>query len=711
MRSGWPHTQDDRGGLPADQRSAPFGPDISWPTGYSNLEYRDGDYRYPAQQAPAPANHGEHPYAAFSADGYGAPGGYPRSSADFGYGDPGYSDPGYDGPAAQDAGIAGTRTVRGYVETPPAQDYAPAGYEYAAADYDEPGQIELAYPLPYREQENYPEAYNAADTYRQPWDYDQPLRYEGDLNPRSPLPGGRPPGPAGQPEAVDGYGRPGSYQDPDGYGQDSYGQSGYGEDTYSQDAYSQDTYGQQGYAVGDYNGSELSRPGIDGPGYDLSGYNGSAPSGYNGSDLSRPGIDGPGYDLSGIIGTGDFEAVGYDDPSYGRLSYDDPRYDDPRYGGPAADTGRDDTPRARFDETRYDMPRFDETRLDSLWLSSEDVRKDEPIGYGDDGFEAESPLRSGYSDHGFDGGTDWSRQLPAAGSGSHRLDETRYDLRAADVRMAPSFDETRIDNLRELSDLRRSRSGLLAPERQPLNWPNETSLDAFTSLDLDDEPVQELPAAFVRTAERRDDADEDTGTRRAGGRRRGRSGDRRQWMALGAIAVVAAGAIGGVLMKYVFSGPSGPAHTVVAPNQAGAFTRMPSLEKQMKVDALRDEVIKTSAGQASDVQSAVYQEGSTAPGGNAQIFMFVGGKLSSAAPATSIANFTQTYRGATIVPAGSMGGEAACASETTATGESVAMCVWFDNDSFGELVSPTMTTAHLASTLDAVRPDLELYAK
>ena len=164
-------------------------------------------------------------------------------------------------------------------------------------------------------------------------------------------------------------------------------------------------------------------------------------------------------------------------------------------------------------------------------------------------------------------------------------------------------------------------------------------------------------------------------------------------------------------MKYVFSGPSGPSHTVVAPNHAGPFTRMPNLEKQMKVDALRADVIRTSAGQASGVQSAVYQEGSTAPGGNAQIFMFVGGKLSSAAPATSIANFTQTYRDAAIVPAGPLGGEAACASETTSGGESVAMCVWFDNDSFGELVSPTMTTAKLASTLDAVRPSLELYAK
>ena len=39
------------------------------------------------------------------------------------------------------------------------------------------------------------------------------------------------------------------------------------------------------------------------------------------------------------------------------------------------------------------------------------------------------------------------------------------------------------------------------------------------------------------------------------------------------------------------------------------------------------------------------------------------------------------------------------------------MCVWFDNDTFGALVSPTMTTTQLASTLSNVRPSLELYAK
>jgi hypothetical protein len=731
MRSGWPHTQDDHGRLPSDERQAPFGPDISWPGGYSELEYRDGDYRYQAQQAPQPASHGEHPYAAFNPAGYGdgTPGFAYTPAADSGYGDPGYSNPGYDGPASEDSGIAGTRTVRGYVEASqahsgyqspgaPQPGYAPADYGRQAPGYGDSGRIELAYPLQNREQDSYAEAYQAADTYRQPWDYDQPLRYDDEPNAG-----------LGQSEPDVGYGSD-AYQ-PDRYQSDRYQSDGY-HDGYQSDNYGPDNYGSGNYRSGDYGSG----------GYPAQGYNSGD---YNGSDLSRPGIDGPGYDLSGIIETGDFEVVGYDEPS--RLSYDDPRYDDARYGdarygdrqyddaryddaryddgryddgryedgrydAPAADGGRV----ARFDETRYDMPRFDETRLDSLWLPSEDVREDEPVGYGDDGFGAVTPFRSGYSDAGFDGGIDFAGQgLVADPPSRDRLSETRFDLRADDVRMdqtrfdVPAFNETRIENMRALrADFRRGGTGLLAPtERQPLSWPDETSLDAFGGLDLDDEPAPQPPAAFVRTAERRDD---DTGSRRAIGRRRGRSGDRRQWMALGAIAVVAAGAIGGVLMKYVFSGPSGPAHTVVAPNQAGPFTRMPSLEKQMKVDALQDEIMKTSAGQAKDVVSAVYQEGSSAPGSNPQIFMFVGGELSSAAPATSVANFIQTYPGAASVPAGALGGDAACAQDTVG-GESVAMCVWFDNDSFGELVSPTMTTASLASTLHQVRPDLELYAK
>jgi hypothetical protein len=646
MRSGWPHTPDGQGMLPPDQRHAPFGPDVSWPAGYSDTEYRDGDYRYSAPQAAqsaAPA-HGQHPYAAFTSSGYG---------------DDGYQDPGYQGPAAQDAGIAGTRTVRGFVE----QGQAPGGYAqssyaqgpdysqgqgypqgpeypqgnayeqpgYAGSSHGPAGEIERAYPpaVPSAEE------YHGADSYRQPWDYGQPLRYDDEV---------------AYPGVQDGN------SPRDGY--DNYPAA--------------KDYGNGGYRDGGYQfpGGEES-------------VNHHEPAAYNGSDYSLPGIDGTGYDLSGIIGTSDFEAVGYDEPSYDRLAYDDPRYEDtPRHNDPR-NSGRRSRPRST--ETRYDMPVYDETRLDNRWAPGDDARQDAgPAGYGNDGFSGDGTARSGYSD------LDLGEQ-------DYRFDETRLDMSAAAVLDHTRFDETRLD----------MRTGvLLAPAAQPRSWAEDTSFDHFADLDLTDEPV---PAAFTRTLDR-PQADEDTGARRAIGRRRGRSGDRRQWMALGAIAVVAAGAIGGVLMKYVFAGPSGPAHEIVAAKTADGYTRSSSLEKQMKVGTLAASVAKSSSGSASDVQSAVYAQGGIAPGGDPQIFMFVGGKLAGADPSSSIANFEQTYPAAHAVSAGSLAGEAAC-TDTSLNKESVSMCVWFDNDTFGALVSPTMTTAKLAATMDNARPSLELYAK
>ncbi len=60
--------------------------------------------------------------------------------------------------------------------------------------------------------------------------------------------------------------------------------------------------------------------------------------------------------------------------------------------------------------------------------------------------------------------------------------------------------------------------------------------------------------------------------------------------------------------------------------------------------------------------------------------------------------------------AGPLGGQAAC-TETHLNNQSAAMCVYFDNDTFGTVVSSTMTTAKLAATMNAVRPNLELLAK
>jgi hypothetical protein len=625
MRSGWPHPGDGQGVTPADQRGAPFGPEVSWPAGYPQ---------------------GSHPYAAFTAAGYG---------------DDGYSDPGYQGPAAQDAGIAGTRTVRGFVEAdqrqagyayPADAGYAQSGYaqlppgrtsaspQYDQYDqYDHPGYAGPGYPAGGQAEAAYPQAtgsYQGSDSYSQPWDYEQPLRYEGDEN---------------------------TYQVADNY-----------------------MYGQQD------SGAVRYQP----PAYD--------PAAYNGSDYSMPGINGPGYDLSGIIGTSDFEAIGYDEPSYGRLSYDDPRYDDQRrYSGPPNSGPPNSGPMARFDETRFDVPRFDDTRLDNLWQPGDDVRREAGPGggYGRDGY-GDTRTRSG---------------PPAAFSGrGARSAETRYDMKALaepgdstrfDV---PVFDETRIENLRSLAPgmaLRPAGTAVLAPPAvRPRRWAEDTSLDQFAGLDLTDQPV---PAAFTRTIERPQQGD-DTASRRAVGRRRGRSGDRKQWMALGAIAVVFAGAIGGVLMHYAFSGPSGPAHQVVAPQAVDGFTRSANLEKQLGVSTEAAKVAQASGGKASGVVSAVYQQGSLTPGSNTQIFMFVGGKLAGANPGASVANFEQTYQGSVSASPGSLGGQATC-TETHLNGQSVSMCVWFDNDTFGSVISPTMTTAKLATTMDAVRPGLELYAK
>ncbi len=661
MRSGWP-SEDGRGMPPANQGHAPFGPEISWPGGYSNLEYANGDYRYSAPQAVRPAaGQGAHPYAAFNGSGYG---------------DDGYSDPRYQGPAAQDAGVAGTRTVQGFIDG--RQGYPPPGYAqssylppaptvanrqpgYAGSSYAA-SDIEMAYP-------SAAQAPRSSDLYSQPWDYDLPLRYDGEE---------------------------------DSYLDDSYLDRGRAEARGSQ---------RDGGAV-------RYQP----PAYD--------PAAYNGSDYSMPGVNGPGYDLSGIIGTSDFEAVGYDEPSYGRLSYDDPRYDN---------ASRSPQPGQRYEGMRSDPQRFDGTRLDQLWQAAEDVRREAGNrgfgngGPGGVGGRSGSPSVTGPGRRARAADTRYDmKALPRTGA-STRYDmkalprtgaNTRYDMKALaepgdNTRFdVPRFDETRLDNMRALSpatarELRKTgATTMLAPAAaKPRNWAADTSFDNFGDLDLSDEPV---PAAYSRTTIERPDSrplelpqGQDDTSRRAAGKRRGRNGDRRQWLALGAIAVVAGGAIGLVLMKYVSPGPSGPAHTVVAPQTVDGFSRSANLEKQLNVAGEAQSVAKSSSGQASGVVYGVYQKGSLTVGSsNTQMFMFVGGKLAGADPNASVANFEQQYPGATAVSPGSLGGQEACTTAQV-NGESASMCVWFDNDTFGALASPTMTTAKLATTVNEVRPSLE----
>jgi hypothetical protein len=177
----------------------------------------------------------------------------------------------------------------------------------------------------------------------------------------------------------------------------------------------------------------------------------------------------------------------------------------------------------------------------------------------------------------------------------------------------------------------------------------------------------------------------------------------------GLAAVVVAGAAA-VVESGVFS--SGPAHVLLTPDKLGTYVRRPQLEKQMNAAQLQKEVITKSAGQASHVVSAVYEDGtsasSTAP---PQMILFIGGNLSGVSASGFIASFTQQSKGAFVTSPGSLGGSAACVNAQASVPGSVALCTWADNDTFGVVASPTMTATRLARQLRAIRPMVEHIAR
>ena len=256
--------------------------------------------------------------------------------------------------------------------------------------------------------------------------------------------------------------------------------------------------------------------------------------------------------------------------------------------------------------------------------------------------------------------------------------------------------------------------GLDGPEITS-SWPAQPDtddLDTFADFWQEDDKDEEYRGLFAGE----DDAfgDHATAPRQASvrriGRRRGRSSDHRLWLALAGVILAAAAAITAII-KFEFPSHGGPVHTMVTPARIGTYVKTTDMERQTNVAQLREEVIKMSAGQASDVKSAVYESGNSAAGNTEQIVMFIGGHLANAAPAASIADFTQKFAGATVVGAGSLGGQAACVEEGATSSNAVSMCVWFDNDSFGEIVSPTMNATALSKVMRTVRPDLEIVVK
>ena len=196
---------------------------------------------------------------------------------------------------------------------------------------------------------------------------------------------------------------------------------------------------------------------------------------------------------------------------------------------------------------------------------------------------------------------------------------------------------------------------------------------------------------------------------RTGHQSRRRSSRRLLLLAVAGAMLVLVGA-GVVGLKMLRGG--GPAHVLTTPDQLGAYVRRPQLEKQMNAGQLQQQVIAKSAGQASHVVSAVYEDSNGATKGQTpQMILFIGGNLTGVSASNFIASFTQQSRGAFVTSPGTLAGSAACVNAQASVPGSVALCTWADNDTFGVVASPTMSAAKLAVQLRTIRPMVEHVAK
>ncbi len=653
----------------------PFGPEMSWPNGFRQID-PESQRLLESGYGPSgygPSGGGRYDYAdpGHGAGGSGAAGysgrhGYRQPAMDdFGYGDPGYSDPGYDGPRSAPAGPGLAGGNRG--------GPAPGGYG-GFSGYQVPGNRESAY-----DGSGYQPQYAGP---RGGSDAIYPATGEQRALPATG------PQPAAESRAVRDAGSPGA-------GSQAYPEQWYGNPRMD------DALGSDPRPAG----PPAADPRLAGMRYDQLRY----------EDAS-------------------FAGSGYDEPLDDESWYEELRRSGPAYPQrPADQFGPDQRP---ADPQRRPDPRVSGYGPQPGYGSgrppgySQPPAHEQPYGYAQARDDLGGPGPRMSSDSG-----SWPAAVSGPGDAQRPGPAFRRDLtpQGAGYLGAPTGQvgvltppaAPRLDDLAGggpmLAD---PGSGqLLAPPVRPghgldgpeitASWPSRPvpeELDSFDEFWREDDEDGGYPGLFPPDDAGLDEAHDPGARNRRVGRRRGRSRDHRLWLALGGVIVVAAGAIFAII-KYEFPTQSGPTHTMAIPPSIGSYVRTVDLERQTNVAELRSEVIKMSGGKATGVVSAVYESGDSAAGNTEQIIMLIEGHLADAAPAASIASFTQKFPGATVVNAGSLGGKAACVEEGAGTSDPKSLCVWFDNDSFGEIVSPTMNATSLASAMRTVRPAVELVAK
>jgi hypothetical protein len=174
----------------------------------------------------------------------------------------------------------------------------------------------------------------------------------------------------------------------------------------------------------------------------------------------------------------------------------------------------------------------------------------------------------------------------------------------------------------------------------------------------------------------------------------------RRIMIVGGCLIVAVVAVPGYLLLA-----RQPTHAVSTPSRLGAFAKEPRVDSST-ARALRNKIVAGAAGEVKNVVAAVYEQ-TTGPGTSQgpQIVVFIGGNLSGGGSASDfIGGFMTQLHGSFTTNPGHLGGQAACAPGSNG---GPAECAWADNDTFGVVVSATLSADGLASAMQSMRPQVE----
>jgi len=168
------------------------------------------------------------------------------------------------------------------------------------------------------------------------------------------------------------------------------------------------------------------------------------------------------------------------------------------------------------------------------------------------------------------------------------------------------------------------------------------------------------------------------------------------------IGVAAAVAVLGIAGVILFWPP--PSHVISLPATLGSYARA---HENTTAEALKQQIVTAARGDVKNVVAAVYRN--TSGPGTAQIVLFIGGNLTGNASAGSlISAYMAQLRGAFSTSPGKLGGKAACAPGANGA---PAECAWADNDTFGVVVSATLSSTALADEMRLMRAQVEHVAK